>query len=66
MVEDRETTKIVDTTERGKDAHKNNNITATPMRAEVTLHGKQSRERQQEPPKNCRGMLRRGSKIILA
>ncbi len=65
MAKDRETTKIVDTTERGKDACKSEDITATLMRAEVTLNGKQSRERQQEPPKNCLGMLRRGSKIIL-
>ncbi len=62
MAEDRETTKIVDTTERGKDAHKSNDITATPMRVEVTPNGKQSRECQQEPPKKSRGDVKKGLK----
>jgi hypothetical protein len=55
MAEDRETMKIVDTTERGKDACKSYDITATAMRVEVTPNGKQSREHQQEPPKKSRG-----------
>jgi hypothetical protein len=62
MAKDRVTTKIVDTTERGKDARKSDDITATLMRAEVTPNGKQSRERQQEPPKISRGGVKKGLK----
>jgi hypothetical protein len=62
MAKDRETMKIVGTTERGKDARKSDNITATQMRAEVTPNAKQSRERQQEPPKKLRGDVKKGLK----
>jgi hypothetical protein len=62
MAKDRETTKIVDTMERGQDAHKSNDITATPMRAEVTPNRKQCRECQQEPPKKLQGDVKKGLK----
>jgi hypothetical protein len=53
-------TGAADTTKRGKGAHKSADITATPMRAEVTLNGKQGREHKQEAPKKSRGIVKNG------
>ncbi len=51
-----------DTTERGKAARKNDNITNTPARAKVTPNGKQNRECKQDPPKKSRGDIKKGIK----
>ncbi len=49
-----------DRTKRGKGTCKSANITATLMRVEVTLNGKQGREREQEAPKKSRGIVKKG------
>jgi hypothetical protein len=45
---------------RENGTHKSDNITATPMRAEVTPNRKQGRERKREAPKKLRGILKKG------
>jgi hypothetical protein len=47
-------------TNRGKGAHKNADITATPIKAEVTPNRKQGRERKQEAPKKLQGIVKKG------
>ncbi len=60
MAEDRESTGAAETTKRGKGARKSADITATPMRAEVTPNGKQGREHEQEAPKKSWGIVKKG------
>jgi hypothetical protein len=60
MAKDGESTGAADMTKRGKGACKSADITATPMRAEVTLNRKQGREREQEVPKKLRGIVKKG------
>jgi hypothetical protein len=54
--------KVEDTMERGKAAHKSNDINDTPARAKVTPNGKQNRERELDPPKKSRGDIKKGIK----
>jgi hypothetical protein len=51
MAKDGESTEAADTTKKVKGTRKSANITATPMRVEVTPNRKQGRERKQEAPK---------------
>jgi hypothetical protein len=60
MAKDGEPTGAADTTKRGKGTRKSADITATPMRAEVTPNRKQGRERKQEAPKKSRGIVKKG------
>ena len=60
MAKDGELVGAADMTKRGKGTRKSANITATPMRAEVTPNGKQGRERKQEAPKKLRVIVKKG------
>ncbi len=65
MAKDGELVGAADMTKRGKGTRKSANITATPMRAEVTPNGKQGREPSRKHPSNHGGLLRRGLRITL-